>query len=55
MTASRDDLTALDDEMKVAMRQIAGAFVQLEKSRLVRKLREARKRKRAAVGKCEER
>jgi hypothetical protein len=39
--------------MKVAMRQIAGAFAQLEKSRLVRKLRKARERKRAAAGKCE--
>jgi len=53
VTAGGDDLTATDDEMKVAMRQIAGAFAQLEKSRLVRKLREARERKRAAVGKCE--
>jgi DNA invertase Pin-like site-specific DNA recombinase len=53
VTASGDDLTATDDEMKVAMRQIAGAFAQLEKSRLVRKLREARERKRAVVGKCE--
>jgi DNA invertase Pin-like site-specific DNA recombinase len=53
VTAIGDDLTATDDEMKVAMRQIAGAFAQLEKSRLVRKLREARERKRAAVGKCE--
>jgi DNA invertase Pin-like site-specific DNA recombinase len=53
VTASGDDLTATDDEMKVPMRQIAGAFAQLEKSRLVRKLREARERKRAVVGKCE--
>ena len=53
VTASGDDLTNTDDEMKVAMRQIAGAFAQLEKSRLVRKLREARERKRAETGKCE--
>jgi DNA invertase Pin-like site-specific DNA recombinase len=53
VTASGDDLTATDDEMEGCHAQIAGAFVQLEKSRLVRKLREARKRKRAAVGKCE--
>jgi hypothetical protein len=37
--------------MKVAMRQIAGAFSQLEKARLVAKLRTAREAKRA--GKCE--
>jgi DNA invertase Pin-like site-specific DNA recombinase len=53
VTASGDDLTNTDDEMKVAMRQIAGAFAQLEKSRLVRKLREARQRKREEKGKCE--
>jgi hypothetical protein len=53
VTASGDDLTNTDDEMKVAMRQIAGAFAQLEKSRLMRKLREARERKRAETGKCE--
>jgi DNA invertase Pin-like site-specific DNA recombinase len=53
MTANGDDLTNTDDEMKVAMRQIAGAFAQLEKARLVRKLREARERKKAETGKCE--
>ena len=52
-SAGADDLTNTVDEMKVAMRQIAGAFSQLEKSRLVRKLREARERKRAETGKCE--
>jgi DNA invertase Pin-like site-specific DNA recombinase len=52
VTAGGDDLTNTDDEMKVAMRQIAGAFAQLEKSRLVRKLREARERKKAETGKC---
>jgi DNA invertase Pin-like site-specific DNA recombinase len=52
-SAGADDLTNTDDEMKVAMRQIAGAFSQLEKSRLVRKLREARERKRTETGKCE--
>jgi hypothetical protein len=31
--------------MKVAIRHIAGAFARLEKSRLVRKLREAHKRR----------
>jgi hypothetical protein len=35
------------------MRQIAGAFSQLEKARLVAKLKAARDRKREANGKCE--
>ena len=35
------------------MRQIAGSFAQLEKARLVAKLKAARDRKREAVGKCE--
>lgn len=48
-----DDLTETDDEMKVAMRQIAGAFAQLEKARLVKKLRAARDRKRATGVKVE--
>jgi DNA invertase Pin-like site-specific DNA recombinase len=52
LTANGDDLTNTDDEMKVAMRQIAGAFAQLEKARLVRKLKEARDRKREETGKC---
>jgi DNA invertase Pin-like site-specific DNA recombinase len=47
MTASGDDLTDTQDPFKVAMRQIAGAFAQLEKARLVAKLRHARERKRA--------
>src|SRR5262245_52901266 len=43
VTPSRgDDLTDSDDEMRVAMRQIAGVFSQLEKTRLVKKLRAAR-------------
>jgi DNA invertase Pin-like site-specific DNA recombinase len=41
-TASGDDLTNTVDPMKVAMRQIAGAFAQLEKARLVAKLKAAR-------------
>ncbi len=53
MTASGDDLTDTKDPFKVAMRQIAGAFAQLEKARLVAKLRHARERKRAELGKCE--
>jgi DNA invertase Pin-like site-specific DNA recombinase len=42
LTATGDDLTNTDDPMKVAMRQIAGAFSQLEKARLVAKLWAAR-------------
>ena len=38
---------------RVAMRQIMGAFSQLEKTRLVKKLKGARERKRRATGKCE--
>jgi len=53
LTASGDDLTATDDHFKVAMRQIAGAFAQLEKARLVAKLRHARERVRRERGKCE--
>src|SRR5829696_3297094 len=47
LTASGDDLTSTDDPFKVAMRQIAGAFCQLEKSRLVAKLKVARDRRRS--------
>jgi DNA invertase Pin-like site-specific DNA recombinase len=47
LTGNGDDLTNTDDPFKVAMRQIAGAFVQLEKARLVAKLKAARERKRA--------
>ena len=53
LTASGEDLTDTSDPMKIAMRQIAGAFAQLEKARLVAKLRGARERKRAVQGKCE--
>ena len=35
------------------MRQVAGAFAEYEKTRLVSKLRVARERRRAANGKCE--
>jgi hypothetical protein len=38
LTASGDDLTVTDDPFKVAMRQIAAVFAQLEKARLVGKL-----------------
>lgn len=53
LTASGDDLTASDDPFKVAMRQIAGVFAQLEKARLVGKLKAARDRKRATGVKVE--
>jgi DNA invertase Pin-like site-specific DNA recombinase len=49
-TTSGDDLTETDDEMKIAMRQIAITFAQLEKTRLVKKLKGARDRASAAVG-----
>ena len=52
LTASGDDLTYTDDPFKVAMRQIAGTFAQLEKARLVAKLKAARDRKIAAGEKC---
>jgi DNA invertase Pin-like site-specific DNA recombinase len=61
ITAAGDELTDTSDPMKKAMRQIAGAFAELEKARLVAKLRGARERKRATAesttldgrGKCE--
>ena len=53
LTACGEDLTQTDDPMKKAMRQIAGVFAELEKTRLVSKLRGARERKKAAEGKCE--
>jgi DNA invertase Pin-like site-specific DNA recombinase len=53
LTASGDDLTQTSDPFKIAMRQIAGAFAQLEKTRLVAKLRAARERKRASGEKVE--
>ena len=53
LTSSGDDLTNTDDPFKIAMRQIAGTFAQLEKSRLVAKLKSARERKRATGVKVE--
>jgi DNA invertase Pin-like site-specific DNA recombinase len=52
LTSRGDDLTDSDDEMRVAMRQIAGVFSQLEKTRLVKKLAGARSRKREALRKA---
>lgn len=51
LTANGDNLTETDDPAKIMMRQIAGAFAQYEKARLIAKLRGARDRKSAAIGK----
>jgi hypothetical protein len=51
VTASGEDFTATDDPARVKMRQIAAAFAQYEKARLVAKLKGARDRKSATLGK----
>jgi DNA invertase Pin-like site-specific DNA recombinase len=48
--ANGDELTDNSDPSRVMMRQIAGAFHQYEKARLVAKLRGARERKRRDTG-----
>jgi DNA invertase Pin-like site-specific DNA recombinase len=53
LTANGDDLTDSSDPSRKMMRQIAGAFSEYEKARLVGKLRAARERRRAVTGKCE--
>jgi DNA invertase Pin-like site-specific DNA recombinase len=53
LTATGDDLTNSDDPSRKMMRQIAGAFHEYEKARLVAKLKAARERRRQIVGKCE--
>jgi DNA invertase Pin-like site-specific DNA recombinase len=53
LTVAGDDLTASDDPTRKMMRQIAGAFAEYEKARLVSKLRHARERLRQEKGKCE--
>ena len=53
LTANGDDLTDSSDPSRKMMRQIAGAFHEYEKARLVAKLKAARERKRAAAGQCE--
>ena len=54
LTANGDDLTDSSDPSRKMMRQIAGAFHEYEKARLVGKLKAARDRKRLANGgKCE--
>jgi DNA invertase Pin-like site-specific DNA recombinase len=51
LTASGDDLTDSDDLGRKMMRQVAGAFMEYEKGRLVAKLRGARERNRKETGK----
>jgi DNA invertase Pin-like site-specific DNA recombinase len=51
VTASGEDLTAIDDPARVMMRQVAAAFAQYEKARLVAKLKGARDRKSVSLGK----
>src|SRR5215471_6045530 len=53
LTANGDDLTDSADPSRKMMRQIAGAFHEYEKARLVAKLKAARERRRTTVGKCE--
>src|SRR5262249_42446546 len=51
LTASGDDLTDSADLGRKMMSQVAGAFMEYEKGRLVAKLRGARERKRKETGK----
>jgi DNA invertase Pin-like site-specific DNA recombinase len=44
MTAAGEDLTDTEDEIRMAFRQMAQTFAQLEKTRLVKKLKAARDR-----------
>ena len=53
IASNGDNLTETDDPAKVMMRQVAAAFAQYEKARLVSKLKGARDRKRASTGRCE--
>ena len=50
VTATGEDLTESEDETGITLRQIVGAFSQLEKTRLVKKLRAARDRMSADAG-----
>jgi DNA invertase Pin-like site-specific DNA recombinase len=52
ITASGDDLTDSTDPARKMMRQVAGAFAEYEKARLVAKLKAARDRKRSMGIKC---
>src|SRR3954452_6968710 len=53
LTPNGDDLTDSTDPSRKMMRQIAGAFAEYEKARLILKLRHARDRIRAERGRCE--
>lgn len=53
LAANGDELTDTDDEARVMIRHVLGAFAQMEKTRLVKKLRGARDRMRDATGRCE--
>jgi DNA invertase Pin-like site-specific DNA recombinase len=53
LTANGEDLTDDSDPSRVMMRQLAGAFHQYEKARLVAKLKAARDRKRATGARVE--
>lgn len=53
LTASGQDMTDESDPARVMMRQVAGAFAQYEKSKVVERLRAGRDRVRAATGQCE--
>jgi DNA invertase Pin-like site-specific DNA recombinase len=53
LTAAGENLTEEENPERIAMRQMAIVFSQLEKSRLVHKLKAARDRKRAKEGRCE--
>src|SRR4029077_7591941 len=55
LAANGDDLTDDSDPSRKMMRQIAGAFAEYEKSRLVAKLRAARVRQRRETGQKVER
>ncbi|HKO20697.1 MAG TPA: recombinase family protein [Acidobacteriaceae bacterium] len=52
ISVAEPDLMAMDPT-RILMRQFMGALAQYEKSQIVLKLRGARMRKRAAVGRCE--
>jgi DNA invertase Pin-like site-specific DNA recombinase len=53
LTANGDDLTDSSNPSRKMTRQIAGAFAEYEKARLISKLRHARDRIRAERGRCE--
>ena len=53
LTSSGQDLTEGNDENVIAMNQMHSVFAQMEKTRLVKKLRRARERIRADQGRCE--